>query len=446
LTLRAGALTLAAVGLSGCSVLIQPDLRRLQADGASGPDVTATDGTVAPEDVSSPPTDAPPPPPEDTGPAECVGGCDDRISCTIDRCNSGRCVFTPDNTACGPDMRCDPAMGCMRLPMRCARDEDCRDGTACTVDRCTGGGCINTPLDRDGDGAPAARVDGTMCAFANADCNDEDRAINPMAAEVCDRVDNNCNGMVDELPACMSASNATCATATRLDLTSTTSIEVMVDTSRGTSTVTGYCGDSPGGATGEAWFQIAWPPNRDLVLEAVGVTSSIDPLLFVGNTCGQPPIVCNDDITMNNRSSRVILRGDGVVGFPASTVLVAVDGFNASSAGQVRFRARTQGTTGSDCSSAMVIEGGGAVRSTAPLGSSRPNACGGLGPVENYRYRGGMGSVTARTTSGNLALRRDCMGMVSCPGASSTFNSSMGDTVIAVERPMGPYVLTVRGQ
>jgi hypothetical protein len=42
-------------------------------------------------------------------------------------------------------------------------------------------------VDRDGDG---------FSPFCG-DCNDSDRAINPHAAEVCDRVDNNCDGYVD---------------------------------------------------------------------------------------------------------------------------------------------------------------------------------------------------------------------------------------------------------
>ncbi len=56
-------------------------------------------------------------------------------------------------------------------------------------------------LDADGDGIGSATccnsVPGVpkICA---ADCDDSTRAVNPQAAEVCDGVDNNCNGVIDE--------------------------------------------------------------------------------------------------------------------------------------------------------------------------------------------------------------------------------------------------------
>ena len=44
------------------------------------------------------------------------------------------------------------------------------------------------PFDRDGDGF-----------FDDVDCDDNNPAVHPGAAEVCDGVDNDCNGQIDEV-------------------------------------------------------------------------------------------------------------------------------------------------------------------------------------------------------------------------------------------------------
>ena len=50
--------------------------------------------------------------------------------------------------------------------------------------------CLHTPRDVDGDGYGDWLCGGT-------DCNDSDPAINPGATEVCDGIDNDCNGVTD---------------------------------------------------------------------------------------------------------------------------------------------------------------------------------------------------------------------------------------------------------
>ena len=61
-------------------------------------------------------------------------------------------------------------------------------------------GCKKTvePLDADGDGFDS-----------DVDCNDADAAINPDAVEVCDAVDNNCDGAVDDADSALDLSTAT---------------------------------------------------------------------------------------------------------------------------------------------------------------------------------------------------------------------------------------------
>jgi len=47
---------------------------------------------------------------------------------------------------------------------------------------------VDEGFDRDGDGF-------TICG---GDCNDNNADINPDATEICDGVDNDCDGMIDE--------------------------------------------------------------------------------------------------------------------------------------------------------------------------------------------------------------------------------------------------------
>ncbi len=57
-------------------------------------------------------------------------------------------------------------------------------------------GCI----DDDGDGYGAFGSDFTMCTASQTlvDCDDADPAVNPVATELCDGIDNNCDGQTDE--------------------------------------------------------------------------------------------------------------------------------------------------------------------------------------------------------------------------------------------------------
>ncbi len=66
-------------------------------------------------------------------------------------------------------------------------DEDC-DG----MDRVCPANCID--MDNDGFGAAGS----TDCETAEIDCDDNNAAINPMATEICNEVDDNCNDTTDE--------------------------------------------------------------------------------------------------------------------------------------------------------------------------------------------------------------------------------------------------------
>ncbi|HJL33814.1 MAG TPA: MopE-related protein [Polyangiaceae bacterium LLY-WYZ-15_(1-7)] len=143
----------------------------------------------------------------------CVAGdavaCDDGIACTIDACDeeTDECVSAaPDEDGDGArDASCTDGEG-MPLGGDCddadanrfpgnpevcdleGHDEDC--------DLATFGG-----RDVDGDGFFDARCcnpDGDGGETCGTDCNDVRISVNPGATEACDRLDNDCDGTIDE--------------------------------------------------------------------------------------------------------------------------------------------------------------------------------------------------------------------------------------------------------
>ncbi len=121
-------------------------------------------GGPGPEDAGSP--DLPPDPPDMGGPGPiCTPGeqdCADNQTLRICR-NAGDGYR---NITCNQGQFCE--------------DGQCRAGRQCE--------------DRDGDGV----VFGPDCDIAPQDCNDSNPDIFPRAREICDGLDNNCDGSVDE--------------------------------------------------------------------------------------------------------------------------------------------------------------------------------------------------------------------------------------------------------
>ena len=95
--------------------------------------------------------------------------------------------------------------GAVSIDMDCdGKDSGAPDDTAVIDTNETGDADTDTDTDSDsdtnetGDTDTAAPIDADGDGFnAGEDCNDEDAAINPDAVEICDSVDNNCNGDVD---------------------------------------------------------------------------------------------------------------------------------------------------------------------------------------------------------------------------------------------------------
>ena len=85
-----------------------------------------------------------------------------------------------------------------------AAPEICGDGIDNNCDGNTDEGCVTWYLDSDGDnfGDPGvstmAQLPPAGYVADNNDCNDSDAAVHPGAKEICDSLDNNCNGTTDE--------------------------------------------------------------------------------------------------------------------------------------------------------------------------------------------------------------------------------------------------------
>jgi hypothetical protein len=99
----------------------------------------------------------------------------------------GRCGVA----SCNAENRCELDLG-----------PSCDDGDACTVDACEQNACVSTDghVDADGDGVPArgTSADPTAPLGCGDDCDDANPEIFPGAVELCDSLDNDCNGIIDD--------------------------------------------------------------------------------------------------------------------------------------------------------------------------------------------------------------------------------------------------------
>jgi hypothetical protein len=113
----------------------------------------------------------------------------------------------------------DPVVSCPPVPGRVTRTNDCDDADPrrypgapelCDgVDQSCDGSAAGEDLDEDGELAAAATCSGGLRAgLPRTDCNDANAAVNSRAAEVCNGVDDDCDGVVDgprAIAACLAA-------------------------------------------------------------------------------------------------------------------------------------------------------------------------------------------------------------------------------------------------
>ncbi len=132
---------------------------------------------------------------------DCDGTVDDNVAAL--RCFTGDAgTFT--GTCPGPS--CTPRGLCRAGTAQCSAGAwgTCTGQTLPTAEICDGqdndcNGSNDNGLitDADGDGSRACLTCGAPMGMS-CDCNDNNPAVRPNAAEVCDAIDNNCNGQVDE--------------------------------------------------------------------------------------------------------------------------------------------------------------------------------------------------------------------------------------------------------
>lgn len=120
--------------------------------------------------------------------------CEDNDPCTQgDVCQMGKCVGGPVLPDCQipPDPCAVDASGKMA-----PEGTPCDDGNPCTLDDfCYLGKCQGDTISPDCVGED---LDGDGFSSKDGDCNDTDPTMNPAAPELCDSIDNDCDGMVDE--------------------------------------------------------------------------------------------------------------------------------------------------------------------------------------------------------------------------------------------------------
>ncbi len=165
----------------------------------------------------------------------------------------------PDGTDCAPK---DPAISHKAREKCDGKDDNCNG----VIDDENADGCTVYYLDSDGDGYGVQADSKCLCspsekwtAQKSGDCKDDNPAIHPGAVEQCNKVDDNCDGQVDEGNACM---------CTQKSVTWDACGGALPDTSNGqqaqvSNTVSGYTGQATYKCQDGVWIKVSGTCHKD---------------------------------------------------------------------------------------------------------------------------------------------------------------------------------------
>lgn len=287
------------------------------------------------------------------GPCNDDAQCDDTIACTVDTCDMSilRCRHNPDDASCQNGVFCDGVERCdAKLGCRLGVPVACSDGDVCTIDTCVEatGKCEQVLRDADGDGAPDGHC------IANGDCDDNNPAVGPQVAEVCqNNRDDDCDKMIDEGD-CASPEHDACLDPLVIDAPGA----YQIDTTAAKLDFSATCNVANQATARDVVAAIVVPAGPPVDVEISAKTNSDVAIALLGQ-CGDPSteIVCSGAYPLKDGGRFAKLRARNI-GDPAQSTVLPLYVFtdaNASVILDVAFTTPAPVPTNETCGTAIPI-------------------------------------------------------------------------------------------